>query len=146
MLELKHIGEYGIVRAKVLEEIDGIPSVDDKDQIVIKGNMCELDYKMPYTICAEGEENEKYGTVSYKITYISSDIDFSNENDKKTFLKSILTPKQYESLSAEFDDPCEVINNKDVDKLVSVKGIGEATANKLIEKYYETINEQNQEI
>lgn len=132
-------GEYGIVRAKVLEEIDGIPSVDDKGQIVIKGNMCELDYKMPYTICAEGEENEKYGTVSYKITYISSDIDFSNENDKKTFLKSILTPKQYESLSAEFDDPCEVINNKDVDRLVSVKGIGEATANKLIEKYHETI-------
>lgn len=133
-------GEFGIIRVRVLEEIDGTPLVDEKDQIVIKGNFCELDYKMPYTICAIGEENEKYNTVTYKITYISSEIDFSNDDDKKVFLQSILTPKQYKSLESAFDDPCEVISNKDLEKLKSVKGIGEATACRLIGKYYETID------
>lgn len=132
-------GEYGIVRAKVVEEIDGIPLTDDNGCIVIKGNMCELDFKMPYTICAEGEKNDKYNSVSYKITYISSDLDFTSERDKQVFLKSILTEKQYEALVSKFEDPCAIINERDVSSLIKVKGIGETTALKLIDKYHESI-------
>lgn len=133
------VGDFGILIMRVIEEIDGEPLKDEKGCIVVKGNLCEMNSSTVYTIVAVGEKNEKYDNVTYKLDYIGSEIDLDNENDKAVFLQTILTEKQYQSLTNAIDDPCEVIKNKDIEKLICVNGIGRATAEKLIEKYYENI-------
>jgi len=129
-------GDFAILSVNITEQIEGTPQMSKWNTITIKGNVCEIDNDKEYMIVAT-EENTDYG-VQYNLIYFSEYVELTTVSDQKKFLSQILTEKQLENIFEVFDNPIEIINNEDVDKLCSVKGIGETVAENIIEKYNES--------
>lgn len=53
-------------------------------------------------------------------------------------MSKILTDNQVEELYKVFNNPIEIIENKDIESLIKVKGIGESIAQKIITKFEHT--------
>ena len=106
------------------------------ETISVKGNMFVVEGQ-DYQIKAEHDlSNPKYEN-SYKAIQVKQDIDFSNADEKvvETFLSSFLTKKQTKEIMNTLDDPIDVIDKKDIKKLTTVKGIGVATAERIVRNY-----------
>lgn len=104
--------------------------------IKVKGNMFVVK-GTEYLIKAEHDiSNPKYKD-SYKAIQVRQDIDFNNADEKviKSFLSSFLTPIQTKNILEAIPSPIDVIKAKDVEALVKVKGIGVATAERIIKGY-----------
>lgn len=106
---------------------------NDYNNITISGHFKEL--KIGYRYVINGILNEYRGKLSYKIDFVSEDIDLTKKEDQRSFLERILTPTQVKNLYDITDEPFKWIHNKDYEKLMSVKGIGEKTVTNLLEKY-----------
>lgn len=127
-------GDFGILSLKVEEELEGMIRVSEYGTVVVKGNWCEMNSNDEYTIIAKEVEHPTYGK-QYELIYVSVDVDFSTPHSQKKYLENILTEKQVKALYEAFENPFEVIKNGDIDKLCTVKGIGESTAQKILDKY-----------
>ncbi len=129
-------GGFGIISWVVEDVIDGDPEVHPFFKtLTIKGNMFNPDRSEVYTIVAKEQPDDKFG-MQYELMYIGVPIDLSSSEKQRAFLKQILTAKQTEALFGVYDKPIDLIKNNQIDELIKVKGIGEATANRIIEKYY----------
>ena len=61
--------------------------------------------------------------------------DFDTEEKQRKFLLRIITEKQVDAIFNELPNPMEVLEQRDVERLKEVKGIGETTAERIIKKF-----------
>lgn len=104
--------------------------------ISVKGNMFVVKGE-EYEIKAELDtSNTKYEN-SYNAIQVKQNIDFENATEEvvRAFLSSFLTKNQTNEIIKTIPNPIEVIKEKDIPKLITVKGIGVATAERIIRNY-----------
>lgn len=103
----------------------------------IKGELPPLDPKATYYFTIEeGDRHPTFG-VSYENIFMRQDVNLDT-NDKesvKNFLRIIMTEKQVKALYEAFDNPMEIIESRDIEKLTEGKGIGYRTAERIINHY-----------
>lgn len=104
--------------------------------ISVKGNMFVVKGE-EYEIKAELDtSNPKYDN-SYSAIQVKQNIDFDNatEDVMRAFLSSFLTKKQTEEIIKAIPNPIEIIKDRDIETLITVKGIGVATAERIVRNY-----------
>lgn len=117
----------------------GIIKVIDEygETYTVKGNFTSpLDKQTEYEFTVEKMWDEKYGET-YKLIYFQTNIDFTDIDNQKGFLRKVLTQKQVDALYNEYEDVLSILEAGDVEKLTQIKGIGTSTANRMIKKYKE---------
>ena len=128
-------GSWAIVLCAVVEEYDGNVIPDDKGYIKVVGNMPELFMGMDYFLSAAYEKVKKYGW-QYTVERMDKVPSFKDELEQRAYLEGILTEKQINDLYENLPNPFETIRDRDIETLCSVSGIGEKTAESIINKYY----------
>lgn len=135
--------EWGIVGfetdSDVLEVIEGEVKLNSFGSLSIVGNFPSLDYYKTYTVIAKEGKNHK-NEFQYELLFIFEEFNFNEEKDKRTFLGRILSESQVNLLYDHFDDPFELIKNRDTEELTKVKGIGFSTVQKMYSKYDKAID------
>lgn len=129
-------GTWTIAAFNLLEVLDGdVPPVFLlSNHFTAKGRMPALNTRDEYTISARLVKDEKYG-LQYEIDTMCLDYDMDDEEDQRKFFSFFLTPNQIESLYEQFDNPVELLQNRDVKTLIKAKGIGPVVAQRMITKY-----------
>ena len=134
--KVKH-GDWQINRMKVVEypTTDGFQT--KYGQVTIIGVQPALeDDDTIYTITATQKYEEKFNEYQYEVVHVQEQRDLNSAEEKRAFLQTFLTDKQVNSLYEAFADPFEVLENGDISELTSkVKGVGEKTAEKIMNKY-----------
>ena len=134
--KVKH-GDWQINRMKVVE----YPSTDGFQtkygQVTIIGVQPALeDDDSIYTITATQKYEEKFNEYQYEVVHVQEQRELNSAEEKRAFLQTFLTDKQVNSLYEAFADPFEVLESGDISELTSkVKGVGEKTAEKIMNKY-----------
>ena len=127
---------WGILVVSIDKTISGKPAVDSNNELIIKGNMPEVQSNTQYHVVADFTPDPKWGD-QYTIVQIYSEIVF-DKNDKgaqKRYLQALFTPKQFETLYKTLDDPYQVLEDADAAALVQCKYIGMHTAMEMINKF-----------
>ena len=128
-------GEYAIFISKVVKAIEG--NCDEYQCLKLKGNVCKLECGTVYKLtCKFAEHNDKFGDT-YEILYISKKIDISSKEKQKEFLSNILNENIVDNLFDKYDDVIKILDEKDVEALIKIKGIGNSVALRLIDEYEE---------
>lgn len=129
-------GTWTIAAFNLLEVLEGdMPPVFLlSNHFTAKGRMPALNTRDEYTISARLVKDEKYG-LQYEIDTMCLDYDMDDEEDQRKFFSFFLTPNQIESLYEQFDNPIELLQNRDVKTLIKAKGIGPVIAQRMITKY-----------
>lgn len=129
-------GTWTIAAFNLLEVLDGdMPPVFLlSNHFTAKGRMPALNTRDEYTISARLVKDEKYG-LQYEIDTMCLDYDMDDEEDQRKFFSFFLTPNQIESLYEQFDNPIELLQNRDVKTLIKAKGIGPVVAQRMITRY-----------
>ena len=134
--KVKH-GDWQINRMKVVEypTTDGFQT--KYGQVTIIGVQPALeDDDTIYTITATQKYEEKFNEYQYEVVHVQEQRDLNSAEEKRAFLQTFLTDKQVNSLYEAFADPFEVLESGDISELTSkVKGVGEKTAEKIMNKY-----------
>lgn len=134
-------GEFAIFSANVVKEIENCEQLESswgKKTIKLKGNVCKLESYITYKVtCRLVDRHEVYGDT-YEILFISKSVDLSNKSKQIDFLEAIINPNTVYKLFEKFDNVIELLENRDIQALTSIKGIGNATAMRIIQEYQES--------
>lgn len=126
-------GEYSIFSGTVLKVLE--PYSKEVYLIKLKGSVCKLEYGTTYKVyCKLTEHHEQYGDT-YSILYISKCLDISSKDKQKEFLRNIIHETYVDRLFEKYDDVLLLLENKDIEALTSIKGIGNQVALKIIDEY-----------
>ena len=110
-----------------------------KGEITIVGNLPfdtnSLMGNDQYKIRAIKKYNEKYKAYQYEVAYCQLLIPLDTIEDKKSFLSTFLTERQMTNLYKALDEPFVAIANMQVEELCKASGIGQKTANDIINKF-----------
>lgn len=140
-------GIWGIIEVyinKIIEgnfpyEFDNLCSV-----VTIKGKLPPLDFSSEYYFEINPVEDLKSkNRTSFEIVFLTQRVFLTNQKQQTRFLKSVLTSHQIDMLYSDLMDPFDAINSGDVKLISTVKGIGEKTAFKIIEKYNHSVTDVN---
>lgn len=128
-------GDFCIFTAKILEHLEGNQPIisDFYKTMTLKGNVPSLKIDDEFIAIYENPETNKFGTT-YNLTMLTKEIDRTNKKQVKDYLKLICGEKIAEELM-QFENPIEMIENKETEKLLQIKGIGE----KKLEQIYKNI-------
>jgi len=129
--------DFKIYKCRVVEDCENA-YLFKNEEISIKGDMSVLNYNMHYNAIGEMEENSYGKTLT--VAYINELFKEDDEDFKKKFLMQILTSNQYEELVSTLDDPVKAMREENIELLTSVKGVGNAVAKRLIDKYKASID------
>lgn len=130
-------GDWQIVRAKVVEQLEGIDEEFETEfgQITLVGNMVLMEPDdSTYKVHVEKQFNEKFNKVQYEVKYSQEMREFRTEEQKRNFLSMFITDRQIKALF-EVGDPVKMMEEKDITTMCKAAGIGEKTAEKMIERY-----------
>lgn len=134
-------GEFAIFSANVVKEIENCEQLESnwgRKTIKLKGNVCTLETYVTYKVtCRLVDRHEKYGDT-YEILFISRAVDLSDKSKQISFLECIINPNIVYKLFEKYDDIIPLLENKDIKSLTSIKGIGHATAMRIIQEYEES--------
>jgi len=137
---LAQAGDWGIVVLSIVEVIAGEPILEDfSDTFVAKGILPDVSYTETFKFIGKLINDSKYGK-QYEIISLGTDYNLSDENDQRIFLSHILSDRQLQSLYETYESPFDVIDREDIELLCKVNGIGVFTAEKIIQKYKDTID------
>ena len=126
---------FTIARVYPLNSKEVSLSISNYGNISIKGVMCDLNNDVRYECIITDEENSAYGT-----TYIVSGVrplgmgSMETDEEMLIFVKAVLGKSIYNKVK-EVKGICNIIKNKDISKLLKIKGIGKKVANKIIYKW-----------
>lgn len=135
--------EYAIVKVRPVELLDGFlhpKALNKNGDLSIKGKLPKLVWgeEWEFNLLLD-EVHPQYG-ASYINKFARQDYEFKSEEDVKKFLSKILTETQVGNLYEAYEHPLEIIASMDTEGLTKVKGIGEVSAEKIISKYYSTLD------
>lgn len=129
-------GEFSIFNTIVTKRLENCE--EDLYAIKLKGNVCTLEYGTTYKVfCKLADVHEIYG-ATYELVYISKCIDISSKDKQKEFLKNVLNETLVDRLFDKYDDVIKLLEDRDVKSLMSIKGIGNQVALKMIDEYEES--------
>lgn len=129
-------GEFAIFNTIVTKRLENCE--EDLHAIKLKGNVCTLEYGTTYKVfCKLADIHEIYG-ATYELVYISKCIDNSSKDKQKEFLKNVLNETLVDRLFDKYDDVIKLLEDRDVKSLMSIKGIGNQVALKMIDEYEES--------
>lgn len=125
-------GEFSIFTAVVLKHIEGEEPVKNKiyNTITLKGNVPAMGNGDEFIITYDEPETTQYGT-SYKLNTISKEVDKTDKKQVYEYLKFLAGSKIADEL-IKLDNPLGLIENRQDELLLQVKGVGE----KVLEKIY----------
>lgn len=126
-------GDFAIVACSIIDIKDGLPYADN---IVIKGKMFSADYGSSYDFHGTYINDAKYGE-SYQVVSMAESYDMSSDEDQQTYLQNVMTARQYDILSSSGLDVFALAQNKCVDELAKVKGIGKKAAQRIVDNFHE---------
>lgn len=142
-------GSWGLLEVDVGQILQGsFPAGFSKNgwfpTVVFKGALPPIDTEKTYYFEVEMVTDSKsaYG-VGFNILFMTQRVRLTKFEEQKLFLESILTEHQIDILYEELIDPFEAIDSGDSFLLSTVKGIGEKTAEKIIETYNRTKKDAN---
>lgn len=127
-------GDFGIISTIVLDVLQGEPKINKWGCITLTGNMCEINDEDIYVVIGKEREHEKFG-LQYEVVFMCVDIKLTNKDDQFKFLEKILPEKQCVEIFKNFENPIDILENKDIKALCTIKGIGVPSAMKIIDKY-----------
>ena len=129
-----HSGDWQVCDVEIIDVTEGVPF---SKWVTVTGNMVAMEneeYCGKYRIVGKLTETN-YG-LQYEVTYSQELYTFNGVEDQKKFLAQILTERQLESIVKVFpDNPLKPLQEHDIEGLMTVGGIGEKTAYKLIQRY-----------
>lgn len=129
-------GEFAIFNTIITKRLENCE--EDLYTIKLKGNVCTLEYGTTYKVfCKLADIHEIYG-ATYELVYISKCIDISSKDKQKEFLKNVLNETLVDRLFDKYDDVIKLLEDRDVKSLMSIKGIGNQVALKMIDEYEES--------
>ena len=131
-------GTWQIQRVRVVEYITppDIDFVTEYGQITLVGNMVAMEKDgAVYKVRVEKVYNERYKSWQYDVKYSQEVREFKTEFQQRSFLSMFLNEKQINGLYALYPNPIELLDERNIEEMVKVKGIGEKTALKIIERY-----------
>lgn len=129
-------GDFAIVSARVVETIQGNPKLHEIYQtITLKGKLAYMEDGGTYRVVAKEVYDEKFRSYNYNVEFMNEIIKVDTKEEQYDFLSTFLTDKQVHAIFETYDNPMEIIINKNIEGLCKVKGMGEATANKIIERF-----------
>lgn len=126
---------FTIARVYPLNNKEISLSISNYGNISIKGVMCDLNNDVKYECIITDEENSAYGT-----TYIVSGVrplgmgSMETDEEMLIFVKAVLGKSIYNKVK-DVKGICDIIKNKNISKLIKIKGIGKKIANKIIHKW-----------
>lgn len=139
--------DFSIAIANLEELIAGEANLSRK-KLVLKGNF-NMNDKDEYKIKAEFTPDSKWGD-QYTVTSCSntSFLDGISDDQFSTFLKQVLGEEQADNILKNVSpkELKEILQSNDNDKimerLTKIKGIGEYRANKIIDRYYQNMDSE----
>lgn len=129
---------YAIIKVNVLEVLEGElhPTAKNyRGMISIKGEMSRIEGGVAQEFTIELDEIDEQWGASYKLIFKRQDFDFKDIEQQRIFFETFLTETQIVNIFEAFDNPIEVLDNKDITSLCKVKGIGEVLAEKILDRY-----------
>lgn len=134
-------GEFAIFSSVVSKKIENCS--EDLNYIKLKGKVPKLEFGNTYRVyCKLFEQNEQYGDT-YEIIYMSKVVDISSKDKQREFLRNVLNENLVDKLFEKYDDVVEILEKKDVESLVKIKGIGNQVALRLIDEYEDSKDYSN---
>ena len=129
-------GDFAIFNTIVTRRLENCE--EELYSVKLKGNVCTLEYGTTYKIfCKLADVHEIYG-ATYELVYISKCIDISNKDKQKEFLKNVLNENLVDKLFDKYDDVIKLLEERDIKSLMTIKGIGNQVALKMIDEYEES--------
>ena len=127
-------GEWGIISVKIKEVLEGeAPKCNNWGTFSIKGNLCELKVGSVIDVTLGEVEENKYGfTYQLKDYHVSMD-NLTNE-ELVDYIIEITSNKALKEELKKYSNLPELVRNRDVEALSEIKGLGEKSALKLLEK------------
>lgn len=111
---------------------------DGKYLITLKGAVPNIaEGFCDYVVTAILENNAKYGP-QYKIEEMHSDVSLKTTEDQKKFFSYCLSESVSDKVFSECPDLIDVLKRGDRKRLLSIKGVGEKTVDKIFIQYEET--------
>ena len=129
-------GDWQVCLVDIEKVIDGIPYMYRDVNLI--GNMVAMTdkYNTSYRIIGILQPNERYGGMQYNVVYSQEVYVFDTYNKQVAFLNCILTQKQLNNLIKAYpQNPIKPLEDRDLNALTKVSGIGERTAYKLITRF-----------
>ena len=142
-------GSWGLLEVDVGQILQGsFPAGFSKNgwfpTVVFKGALPPIDAEKTYYFEVEMVADAKSPyKIGFNVLFMTQKIRLTKFEEQKLFLESILTEYQIDILYEELIDPFEAIDSGDLFLLSTVKGIGEKTADKIIETYNRTKKDVN---
>lgn len=134
-------GAFAIVILEVKEILSGKIPEDDEiadNLITAVGNMLHLEKNMEYIFEGTYVVDKKWGP-QFQCDNIHSDYDMKNVEDQKKFLSFFLPDNTVKSLYDSYENPLELLEQKNLGALMKIKGIGPVVANKICTRYADNI-------
>lgn len=133
-------GEWGIISVKLKEVVEGEePNCNNYGTFSIKGNFCELKSGDVIDVSLINEEQNKYG-YTYELSELHISLSNLTDEELVEYVLEITTNHAVKEEMKHIDNLAEIIRNKDIDSLIKIKGMGQATAEKLFIKIEEKLN------
>ena len=129
-------GDWQVCLVDIEKVIDGVPYMYRDVNLI--GNMVAMTdkYNTSYRIIGILQPNERYGGMQYNVVYSQEVYVFDTYNKQVAFLNCILTQKQLNNLIKAYpQNPIKPLEDRDLNALTKVSGIGERTAYKLITRF-----------
>ncbi len=148
--KIVEVGAWQIFSAKVVENPNKeyIEYNFKRGEITIVGNLpfgSEATRENDnYKIRAIKKWNDKYNAYQYEVAYCQLLIPLETIADKRMFLSSFLTERQINNLYEALEDPFTCIAGMNVEELCKASGIGEKTAQSIIDKFLACQDEGSQ--
>lgn len=142
-------GSWGILEVDVGQILQGsFPAGFSRNgwfpTVAFKGVLPPIDTEKTYYFEIEMVADAKSPyKIGFNILFMTQKVRLTKFEEQKLFLESILTEHQIDILYEELIDPFEAIDSGDLFLLSTVKGIGEKTAEKIIETYNHTKKDAN---
>lgn len=132
---------FGIVVASPIEMEKGKPILDKYGTFILKGTMPQPRLGGKYSVSAYEVNDTKWG-IQYVITSMYSSLALSEDDydGQRTFLNTIFTDLQVQNMYAALENPYLALKNKEVDKLITIKGCGLKVANRWLKKFDDNLS------
>lgn len=133
-------GEYAIISFYVIDEIEGKVHKDKVwDTIMVKGVMPEIKAGEDYHLIAVETYDERYKNYSYDVSYIGERISVMEDIEDIRMVLEESTSVSLASRIIELPNVKEILDNRDVEALKQVKGIGDKLCVKIMDNYHEKL-------
>jgi len=132
-------GDWASFSCSVLQTIEGEPKLSSYGNIKCRGHVPKLSLTDTYILIAKPEIDPKYG-MQYQVVSINTEYPLETKEQQEAFLSKILSEKQINALFTDLEDPMRAIQSEDYSSLCAVKGIKLSTAEKIVQRYKDNID------